>query len=103
MTGTASLLLLGLVSGLLLGAFFFAGLWWTIRRSLAARAPALWFAASLLLRTLVTSAGFYAVAQSDWRRLPTALLGFVLARLLVTRLTRALPAGVAPAAADAAP
>jgi F1F0 ATPase subunit 2 len=69
------------VAGLVLGAMFFGGLWWTVRRGLASPCPALWFTASLLLRMGITVTGFYFVAGTDWRRLLLCLAGFVIARL----------------------
>ncbi len=78
-----------LAAGLVLGAVFFGGLWWTIRKGMASPAPALWFLGSFVLRMGVVVAGFYFVAGPHWQRLVSCLLGFVLARLLVTRLTRA--------------
>ena len=54
--------------------------------------PALWFLGSLLLRTAIVLAGFYLVGAGDWRRLLLCLLGLVVGRLLVTRLTRATAA-----------
>lgn len=76
-----------LLSGMLLGALFFGGLWWTVQNGLSARQPALWFGASLLLRTAIVLAGFYFVAGSDWKRLLLCLLGFIIARSIMTRLT----------------
>ena len=40
---------------LLLGAFFFGGLWWTVQKGVTSETPALWFLGSLLLRTGVDS------------------------------------------------
>jgi F1F0 ATPase subunit 2 len=80
---------LALAAGILLGAFFFGGLWWTIRKSVSSARPAAWFLGSLLLRMITVLAGFYAMARGDWRRLLSCLLGFLLARAAVTRLTRA--------------
>jgi F1F0 ATPase subunit 2 len=77
-----------LVTGLLLGVMFFGGLWWTVRKGLSSKYPALWFFGSLLLRTSIALAGFYFVSGSHWERLLLCLLGFVIARLIVTRLTR---------------
>ncbi|MET3131449.1 F1F0 ATPase subunit 2 [Oxalobacteraceae bacterium GrIS 1.11] len=77
------------LGGVVLGALFFGGLWWTVRRSLAARAPALWLLASLLLRMAGALAGIYMIGAGDWRRLLVCLLGFVGARLLALRLCRA--------------
>ena len=82
-------LALACAGGLLLGAMFFGGLWWTLRRGLASERPALWFFGSLLLRTSVTLSGFYLLARGDWERLLACLLGFVIARFIVTSLTGA--------------
>ncbi len=76
------------VAGLLLGGFFFGGLWWTVRRGLTSRQPALWFLGSLVLRVGMVLAGFYWIARDQWQPLIPCLLGFVLARLVVIRLTR---------------
>ena len=82
-------LVLALVTGLLLGVVFFGGLWWTVRKGVSSKQPALWFFGSLLLRTSIALAGFYFIACGHWERLLVCLLGFVMARLIVTRLTRA--------------
>ena len=77
-----------LATGVWLGAIFFGGLWWTIRKSVSSKHPALWFFCSLLLRMSITLAGFYFIARGHWERLLLCLLGFVIARLLVMWLTR---------------
>lgn len=77
-----------LAVGLLLGAFFFGGLWWTVVKGISSPQPALWFLGSMLLRTSVALAGFYWVGHEDWRRWSVCLLGFVLARLAVKWLAR---------------
>ena len=79
-------LALASVAGLLLSAFFFGGLWWTVRRGVLSKRPALWFSGSLLLRMSIVLVGFYSVGRGHWERLVVCLLGFVLARVLVTRL-----------------
>ena len=76
-------LILALLAGGVLGAIFFAGLWWTIQRGVSAKEPAVIFFLSLLLRTGIALTGFYFVARGDWRRLLACLFGFFLARLLV--------------------
>ena len=76
-----------MVTGVLLGVMFFGGLWWTIRKSVSFKQPALWFFGSLLLRMSIALAGFYFVSGGHWERLLVCLLGFVLARLIVTRFT----------------
>jgi F1F0 ATPase subunit 2 len=75
-------------AGGVIGVMFFGGLWWTVHRGVSSGQPALWFLGSLLLRMSVTLAGFYLVSGADWQRLVLCLLGFVMARLAVTRLTR---------------
>lgn len=87
MTETVNLVLAG-GAGVFLGAFFFGGLWWTVRKGVASKRPALLFLGSLLLRTGITLAGFYVVSGGHWERLLVCLLGFFIARLAVTRLTR---------------
>ena len=75
-------------AGILLGGFFFGGLWWTVRRGIASRRPALWFIGSLLLRVSITLGGFYFVGRGHWQQLAVCLLGFVAARVGVKWLTR---------------
>lgn len=77
-----------LLAGVLLGIFFFGGLWWTVRKGVAAKHIALWFFGSLLLRSGVVMLGFYFVMGDSWQRMLAGLLGVVLARVMVTRLTR---------------
>ena len=81
-------LLLALVAGIFLGALFFGGLWWTVRRGLTSHQPALWFLGSMLVRAAIAVSGFYYFMQGDWRRLLACLGGFLLARICVVRLTR---------------
>jgi F1F0 ATPase subunit 2 len=81
-------LLTAWLAGGVLGAIFFGGLWWTIRRGVSSQQPALWFLGSLLARMSVALAGFYFVSGGHWARLVACLLGFVTVRLVVTRLTR---------------
>jgi len=75
--------------GASLGAIFYGGLWWTIRRALSSARPALWFLGSLLLRTAIVLAGFYFIGRGRWEPMLECLLGFFIARVVVTRLTRA--------------
>jgi F1F0 ATPase subunit 2 len=83
-----------LLSGILIGAFFFGGLWWTVQKGLTSRNPVWWFFGSTLLRTSFAVAGFYFVSGGDWRKLVVCLLGFVIARVAVTRLTRTTNKGI---------
>jgi F1F0 ATPase subunit 2 len=82
------ILVAALAAGILLGAIFFGGLWWTVRKGVTAKNPALWFLGSVLLRTGIALAGFYFVARGDWKKLLLCLLGFLIARVVGLRLTR---------------
>jgi F1F0 ATPase subunit 2 len=89
--GALSVVLMG---GFLLGAFFFGGLLWTVQKGLTSERPVLWFFGSTLLRVSFVLAGFYFMAGGDWRKLLVCLLGFVIARVVVTRLTRMTKKGI---------
>jgi len=84
-------------AGLALGAIFYGGLLWTVRKVVASSWPALWISASLVLRMSTALTGFYFVSGGDWRRLLASLVGFAAARLAVTWLSRpAAESGHAP-------
>jgi F1F0 ATPase subunit 2 len=75
------------VAGFFLGVMFFGGLWWTVRRGFSSKKPGRWFFGSLLLRMSIALAGFYFIFGGHLERLLVCLLGFLLARLVVMRLT----------------
>jgi len=77
-----------LIAGMMLGAIFFGGLWWTVRKGVSAKHPAFWFFGSMLLRTCIVVLGFYYILGDSWQNLLAGLLGFVAARLVVVRLSR---------------
>ncbi len=81
-------MLLILTGGLLLGTLFFGGLWLTVRKTVTTKQPALLIAGSFLLRTGITLLGFYYIGSGNWQRLMICLLGFIIARLIIIRLTR---------------
>jgi F1F0 ATPase subunit 2 len=83
-----------LMAGVLLGAFFFGGLWWTVQKGLTSHHPVWWFFGSTLLRTGFAVIGFYYTSRGDWRKLVVCLLGFVIARVAVTRFTRTSKKGL---------
>lgn len=81
------LLVLTPFAGMLIGAMYFGGLWWTVRKGLASARPAQWFIFSLLLRLGLILLGFYFVAGNDWKKLLACLFGVIVARIIVVRLT----------------
>ncbi len=87
MNETLALVLSG-AAGLLLGAIFFGGLWWTVNKGVSSQRPALWFLGGFLVRMSTTLTGFYFIGRGNWERLLVCLLGFVAARVIVTWMTR---------------
>ena len=87
MNETLTLVLSG-GAGLLLGAIFFGGLWWTVNKGVSSERPALWFLGSFLVRTSTTLTGFYFIGRGNWERVLVCLLGFLTARVMVTWMTR---------------
>ena len=80
-----------LAAGIVLGALFFGGLWWTVRTVISSGRPPIWLAGSLVLRTGIVLAGFYLVGRGDWTRLVACLIGFVVARILATSVIGLMP------------
>lgn len=85
--GALMILLSAFAAGLILGGFFFGGLWWTVRHGLASKQPAVWFLVSLMVRTGTVVTGFYFIGGGHWERMVAALIGFLAARIAVNRLT----------------
>lgn len=79
---------LALAAGLVLGAIFFGGLWFAVKKAVTAKVPALWLIGGFIIRTGITLIGFYFVSLGSWQRLLMCLLGFVVARMLVMKFTK---------------
>jgi F1F0 ATPase subunit 2 len=77
-----------LAIGAVLGAFYFGGLWLTVREVHAAGRPALLLIGSFLLRAGVVLVAFYFVANGRWERFAALIAGFLLARTLLVRKLR---------------
>jgi F1F0 ATPase subunit 2 len=78
-----------LPAGMVLGAVFFGGLWWTVSRALTTAVPAVWFGLSALLRMAVVLSGLYCFARLGLPSLITCLCGVLAARGAVRHLSRA--------------
>jgi F1F0 ATPase subunit 2 len=87
MTGLG-LLVGAFAAGVVLGAAFFGGLWWTVARALTAPAPAAWFAVSALVRMAVVLSGLYCFARLGLPSLCACLCGLLVARGAVKHLSR---------------
>lgn len=79
-----------MLAGSGLGVVFFGGLWWTVRKVMSSSRSMVWLLGSFVVRMAVTVAGFYLVADGQWQRLLAALLGFMIARFVVTRVTQGI-------------
>jgi len=92
-------LALAWLAGTGLGGVFFGGLWWTVHMGISSQQPVVWFVGSLLLRMTITLGGFYLVMGSSWQRLLLCSIGFIMARLLVSWITRLPRSQILPAGA----
>lgn len=77
-----------LAAGLVLGAAFFGGLWWTVNRALTATVPSIWFGLSALVRMAVSVSALCYIARWGLPSLLTCLCGLLIARGAVKHLTR---------------
>ncbi len=78
-------LLLGYAAGALLGTLYLLGLWWTVGRATRTGNNAL-LLISFVLRAAALLLAFYGLLGLGAAGLAAALLGFLTARLLLTRL-----------------
>jgi len=92
MTTPVGEILLAFLAGTAVGAFFFGGLWWTVRRLAASERPARLTLASFAVRTALAVTAFYFVMGGHWERLASALLGVLLVRILMVRRLKPQPA-----------
>jgi F1F0 ATPase subunit 2 len=80
-------LFIALVTGLLVGAFYYGGLWFTIRAVVKSRRSWL-LIVSFWGRTAIALAVLLLVTRGDWRNAIACLVGFGAARFVVTRYLR---------------
>jgi F1F0 ATPase subunit 2 len=80
--------ILAFIVGLLLGTIFFGGLWFTVRKLVTSKRPALWFLGSFILRVSITLIGFYYISSGSWQRLIICVAGFIIARFAVIHFTK---------------
>lgn len=93
MTGDFQTVGVGLLAGVVLGAFFFGGLMLTVRRLPTARRPTVLALSSFAVRTAVVVVGLAWVAQGGWRRLAGALVGLIAIRVMLVRAWGLRPGG----------
>lgn len=70
------------LTGVLLGAVYFGGLWLTVRKAVSAQRPGALVALSFAGRSLLALAGFYLASAGRVERLLACLVTFLLVRQL---------------------
>jgi F1F0 ATPase subunit 2 len=75
------------LAGAGLGIVFFGGLWLTVRALPTARYPTALALASFWGRTALVVASFTLAFSGGWQNVLSCLLGFITARLLLSRWT----------------
>lgn len=78
--------LLSIAAGIVIGVFFYGGLWLTVRALMTARHPVLLSLASFWTRTVVALAGIVLVSNARWQNAVACLAGFALGRGVVSLL-----------------
>ena len=81
-------MILAFIAGLFLGTIFFGGLWFTVRKLVISKTPALWVLGSFFLRISITVLGFYYISSGSWQRLLISVAGFIIARYSVIYFTK---------------
>ena len=77
--------LLPLMSGILLGLFYFGGLWWTIGRMGRTENPMSFYLVSLAVRLAILLLSFFFFLNVGVFHLIVAFVGFMIARLSLVR------------------
>lgn len=77
-------MIIALLAGFFIGILFFGTLWFSLKKSLHSKSPALWIFGSFIIRVSITLTGFYFVAGGNWISLLICLAGFISARYLIS-------------------
>lgn len=81
-------MILRVAFGILIGIFFYGGLWLTVGRLATARHPFALSLGSLLVRMAVALAGFFFSIGGRWQNAAATLIGFTAARFLLSLALR---------------
>jgi F1F0 ATPase subunit 2 len=97
-------LFIPLLTGGILGCCFFYTLWFTVKKGINAKHPAQWFFGSIVVRMATAITVFYWVGNNEIWRLAACLAGFVIGRILMTKIiNNATPTGIEKGALPHAP
>lgn len=81
-------MVLVLMAGFILGVVFFGGLWFTVKNGVQSKKSTLIFAGSFLIRMAIILFSFYFMVQLGWENAVVCLAGFLIARVVVIRVTK---------------
>jgi len=76
---------LALIWGVVLGLFYFGGLWMTLRLLPRTGKPRVWLGVSYGVRVLVALLGFWMVVRKDPLAFLVCFLAFLITRTILTR------------------
>lgn len=76
------------MAGLLLGVFYFGGLWLTIKKVYQVKRPWLWLFLSFLGRLIVCLILFYVLIRYNWVYLLPCLFGFLIVRFVSVQIVK---------------
>jgi F1F0 ATPase subunit 2 len=88
-------LLVILLAGVVLGLLFFGSLWLSTGKILHSRHPVAWMLGGFVVRMALAFSAFYWLTGAQWPGLLACLVGFMLARIAVIKLSTRWQAAVA--------
>ena len=72
-----------LIIGFLLGVFYFGGLWWTTKKIITAKRPAILLMGSFFVRVMTVLYVLYIFADSNFMNILTIMIGFMGSRFII--------------------
>lgn len=76
-------LIFNAIGGLFLGSFFYLGLYWTVKKGLTSKRPALLFSLSFFIRSAVLLSGILLLGKGVFINFVACAFGIVFSRLIV--------------------
>lgn len=70
-------MIIAFFGGIILGIFFFGGLYWSIQKLEKVRYPALFMTTSVMLRMIIFLIVFYFIFNGSYKNLLVAFIGFI--------------------------
>jgi F1F0 ATPase subunit 2 len=76
------------IAGLLIGVFYFGGLWLTIQKVYQLKRAWLWLFVSFISRLIVCLIPFYLLIRYNWLYLLPCLFGFLIVRFISVQIVK---------------